>query len=627
MRLRRSPAEIRFRLAQEAWNFRGFLFPPQPAAPLDSFTRLFPDPPEPEEVLRSVPAYCETLSSLAGAIANGQMPLLGTNVPFDGTPEQDWRRDLLNSSSAGRPDYFRRIPYLNAAAVGDHKVIWELSRHQHLVLLAQAAHLNSGQKQYPSQKQWLAALECQLASWWRANPFHRGINWASALEVAFRALSWIWILHLVGGRLQETTRRTLLNSLFQHASHLAHNLSIYFAPNTHLMGEAVCLHAIGCMLPQAPHADEWRRLGAHWVERCIQDQVLEDGAHFEQSSYYHLYSIDFFLLHALLNPGVSAWYRQRLQRMCELLAAITDRDGSFPLLGDDDGGRLFHPFGNRRFFPRATLTAASCFFDQPSWRFTPDDYAEIGLWWMGPQPPVPASAVKPRSCGVFGDSGLVAGGDDRLQIVFTAKAFGSGTAGHSHAHALHFVARLDQRDLLLDSGTFTYVGDWDTRNRFRSSAAHNTIRIDSMDQGTPVNPFRWGPGRWEGRLVEAFSEPGRLALTAELTDPEKLFRISRKVTWSSGEPLVCDDTIQGPAGEHLIEQFWQLPADAIWEDQARMVRWPGGATLEVSREGAASLTRGEVSGALYHRMPSQTLRLEIRSRLPLHLVTVLHPAR
>jgi hypothetical protein len=31
-----------------------------------------------------------------------------------------------------------------------------------------------------------------------ANPFLRGINWASALEVAFRALSWAWIWTLAG---------------------------------------------------------------------------------------------------------------------------------------------------------------------------------------------------------------------------------------------------------------------------------------------------------------------------------------------------------------------------------------------------------------------------------------------
>jgi hypothetical protein len=35
------------------------------------------------------------------------------------------------------PNYFRRIPFLDTSRAGDHKIIWELNRHQHLVVLAQ----------------------------------------------------------------------------------------------------------------------------------------------------------------------------------------------------------------------------------------------------------------------------------------------------------------------------------------------------------------------------------------------------------------------------------------------------------------------------------------------------------
>src|SRR5207244_5079925 len=135
------------------------------------------------------------------------------------------------------------------------------------------------------------------------------------------------------------------------------------------------------------------------------------------------------------------------------------------------------PFGDRRLFPRATLTAASFFLDEPAWRFQPEDYAEAGLWILGHQAGekfgVPCQ-LRARETGVFPESGFLSGGDSRRHIVFTAKAFGTGSAGHSHAHALHFILRSDQQDLLIDSGTFTYVGNRDLRNRFRNTAAHNT---------------------------------------------------------------------------------------------------------------------------------------------------------
>src|ERR1035437_4461197 len=40
------------------------------------------------------------------------------------------------------------------------------------------------------RREYLDEAFRQIESWLDANPFLHGINWASALEVAFRALSW-----------------------------------------------------------------------------------------------------------------------------------------------------------------------------------------------------------------------------------------------------------------------------------------------------------------------------------------------------------------------------------------------------------------------------------------------------
>ena len=109
-------------------------------------------------------------------------------------PHIDWHRDYRNGKTSGN-DYFRRIPYLDMESVGDHKWIWELNRHQHLIVLAQA-HLLTGRYEFISE------IEEELTSWLAQNPFVRGINWVSALEVAFRALS-VWIDLLTGDRLRD----------------------------------------------------------------------------------------------------------------------------------------------------------------------------------------------------------------------------------------------------------------------------------------------------------------------------------------------------------------------------------------------------------------------------------------
>src|SRR5262249_31347011 len=146
-------------------------------------------------------------------------------------------RDYVHGISSGLP-YCRRSPYLDLRQVGDHKVVWELNRHQHLVLLAQAFL-------FTEERAFLDEAFRELESWLEANPFLRGINWASALEVAFRALSWIWLWSMAGEQMPQPLRERFLTALFRHGCFLEHNLSVYFSPNTHLLGEVVALHALG----------------------------------------------------------------------------------------------------------------------------------------------------------------------------------------------------------------------------------------------------------------------------------------------------------------------------------------------------------------------------------------------
>jgi len=189
---------------QEAGNLVMLVSPPQ--LPRGTETPV-PKPVPPDD-------------QLAHMLLEHRFPLLGTVI--DTGPKIDWRRDYLHNISSGL-DYFRRIPYLDFTRVGDHKVIWELNRHQHLPIL-------TGRREY------LEEAFRQLDSWLRENPFQRGINWCSALEVAFRALSWARFWQFAGAHMPPDLSDRFLTSLYQHGRHLELNLSIYFSPNTHLLG-------------------------------------------------------------------------------------------------------------------------------------------------------------------------------------------------------------------------------------------------------------------------------------------------------------------------------------------------------------------------------------------------------
>src|SRR5579863_5617624 len=198
----RSPREIAFRLGQEVRNLQLVAFPPKCHADAGWPLTGLPDPASIAQQLRSTEFATRVLQTAEEVLAH-RFPLLG--FALDTGPDIEWRRDYVAQLSTGT-QYFRLIPYLDAKRAGDHKNIWELNRHQHLVLLAQAFRLTE-------QRQYLDEIGTELDSWFEANPVQRGINWASALEVAFRSLSWMWVDHLAGEYLGEERRGRLHQGL------------------------------------------------------------------------------------------------------------------------------------------------------------------------------------------------------------------------------------------------------------------------------------------------------------------------------------------------------------------------------------------------------------------------------
>ncbi len=536
----RRPAEIAFRLRQELANLYLWRLPP----PL---TREPKRPPLPDaapviERLRPTAFPAEVLR-LADEVLRHHIPIFGGVI--DTGPEIQWRRDYVHKVETGTP-YFRSVPYLDFIRSGDHKYIWELNRHQHLVILAQAFRF-SGERAY------LEEAQRQVESWLAANPFLRGINWASALETAFRALSWIWLDHLAGEWLPAAFRQSLLTALYRHGCFLEKNLSIYFSPNTHLIGEAAALHTLGLLYPEFPRSARWCARAGELLEAEMEAQVLADGSHMEQSAYYHVYALDFFLWHAV-RAKTSARFRDKLGRMADYLDALLGAAGRLPLIGDDDGGRVFHPYGARTAFGPATLATCAVRLERPEWIRSAEDLAEQAAWWIGepalnctPAPRAQASSRLFPNAGVA----IMTAGD--VQIVAKAGGFGAHSAGHSHSDVLSFVCRRGTRELLIDPGTYTYMADAEWRNRFRGSAAHNTIRIDGADQAEAAGPFRW-QNLPEVGVREWVSTPDRDSLDAHCRYNGFLHR--RRWVFLKPDLLLVLDQIEGPPGEHLVEQFW-----------------------------------------------------------------------
>lgn len=609
----RSPAEIAYRVRQETANLKLWLAPPRLAVDAADAKAPLAGLPEPRCIaaaLRGTPFAAE-LEQRAEEILHGRYRLLGLNLELEREPR--WRQDPVCGVETGLP-YFRRVPYLDASRAGDHKLVWELNRHQHLTLLAQAFVVCE-------RREFFEELLRQWESWIEQNPFQRGINWASALEVGIRALAWIWIYHLIGDRMTTIQRRRFLGELYRHGRHLETNLSFYFSPNTHLLGEGVALHGLGTLLPALPGSARWAELGGRVVRNELRRQVQADGAHFEQSVYYHVYALDLFLLHYILDRRGEEFHRI-LDLMAEYLHAMMGPQRRLPLIGDDDGGRLFFPSVSPEHYGRATLATCGQLLGRPEWAKDPEDALRQAIWWLGPARRLDSAQAAGRGAkGVrdaaelappgesvvreslrkqvreveetrlFSDSGSVVWSRGEFWVLIQAGGFGVLRAGHSHSHALSMIARLGDEDLLIDPGTFTYTGEPRWRRWFRSSAAHNTVRVNGLDQAPQNGPFSWA-----GKPLVAieFWQPSpcepRLAACCRYHEAEVRHR--RYFAMSGEDVLFVLDEIRGP-GRAMCEQFWH-PGGAVQQLSERAFRIGSRAQLVLTHP--ASLEEGGQNG-------------------------------
>src|SRR5205823_4407918 len=207
------------------------------------------------------------------------------------------------------------------------------------------------------------------------NPPKLGINWASSLEIAFRSIAWLWALQFFKESPSLTTdlRLRMQKFLYLNALHLETYLSTYFSPNTHLTGEALGLYYLGTLLPEFRCAARWRSGGKQILLGELHRHVKADGVYFEQSSYYHRYTADFYahlsILARLNGDAVGPELQAKYAALLHHLMHLTRPDGSTPLFGDDDGGR-FLPLDERNVNDfRAALSTGAVLLARPDYKY------------------------------------------------------------------------------------------------------------------------------------------------------------------------------------------------------------------------------------------------------------------
>jgi hypothetical protein len=614
-----SPAEMAWRARDQAvqatWTRRqvrsvqALAGPPSPGVP--RFRSVLP-----AGAAAQVPEQARAaLLDAAGRLMKGEWEVLG--VTRTDLVQPDWFTDPVTGRRSDPGRYSFRVDHRSQEQTGNIKQVWEISRLQHLTLLATAWYLTR-------EEDYAGRVASQLRSWFRENPFLSGVHWTSGIELGIRLISLAWIRRLlddwpgVTGLFEDD--RLAVQQIRWHQQYLATFRSRGSSSNNHVIAEAAGQLAASCAFGWFPESERWRRTSAALLERELVHNTFPSGIGRELAADYQTFVAELGFL-AAVEAGASGYPAstvtwERLTALVDSAAALVDERSQPPRQGDSDEGRgllLDAPVPNR--WPAVFALGE----------------ALVGRldWW----PPSPAGAESTLAGALASGTRNIPGrpgrrpdrfADAGITLLRSDPADGPeiwcrcdggphgflSIAAHAHADALSAEVRYGGVDILADPGTYCYHGDPPWRSYFRSTIAHNTVELAGQNSSAEGGPFLW-VRHARATEIEAADRGETASWTAEhdgyaSLDPAATHRRSVRLD-RVRRCIEIEDEIRG--GRHDLRLAFHCgpEVEAELDGALAVLHWPqpgshgpaaSGGRLELPAQLQWSLHRGETDPIL-----------------------------
>jgi hypothetical protein len=323
--------------------------------------------------------------------------------------------------------------------------------------------------------------------------------------ISLRGINWIKFLSLYSIQNAEIN-----GSLYAQYRILEKNLEYHLFGN-HLLENAFSL-LFGAFFFQE---QQWFEKSRRLLDEQLNEQILDDGGHFELSPMYHQILLDRLLDGINLLQNNRCFSRQdelleflveKALAMLNWLQAMTFSNGSVPFLNDavdDIAPKTHHLF----------------------------DYASrLEL------------KIDTLQLLHLTDSGYRRRNSSAYECMVDIGAIGPGyIPGHAHADSLNFVLSVDGMPFIVDTGISTYEKN-SRRDEERSTTAHNTVVVNGMNSSDVWGGFRVGQ-----RAETVIIDDNEQVVSAEHDGYKKSGVIHRREWQFHEETIVITDSIKGEA--------------------------------------------------------------------------------
>lgn len=477
--------------------------------------------------------------------------LLGSGN-FQFNDKMPWNSDFVSGYTWPEKYYkiINKYPVFTLKKNIDYKLPWELSRCQHLPVLGLAYSIMNEDK-------YAEDIVRQVENWIENNPYKRGINWFVSMEVAIRAINWIWTYQLIKNAtvLTEDFNKTFLNCLYLHGRYISENLEENSRGN-HLFADLIGLIYLGFFF-DTEEAKSWEEKGYKRLYQEI-DYQFKDGVHYEQSTNYHFLVTEFVASAILLaqanDLNVPDRILKQYEKILEFIMHYTRTDGTAPIVGDADDGRLYKTFVDDINDHRYLLNIGAILFNRADFKAAYSDFNPMSYLLLGDDGFKKFQSITPEETGAksiaYPETGFFISRHKDIYLLIKA-----GTqqkpemTAHLHNDIFSFVLSIGNKNILIDPGTYVYARDPAWRNKFRGTAYHNTVMIDGFEQNRFFKPIKFHPRLFGLKSYDTFTK----ILKWETTSDFDLFEAEHYGYKKLKDPVVHRRRIYFDKKEEQIE--------------------------------------------------------------------------
>lgn len=611
------------------------------AAQKSACIRLLAPPTQFERTIPEVREHLGEVIREADRIVSGERFLFGKSIRITGPGDY-----CVNPFSSRQLDP-RSALVLDSGIFGQRdeiRMLWELNRCHHMVKLGQAWAV-TGNTHY------VEALMDDLRLWNTGNELGRTLNWNCPMEAAVRLINWLCAASLCLSCISWTSEfhHGFMSWVEDHVSFILGNLEQWGKKTqNHYFSDLVGIIA-GLTFSGATAADSpILNYAVEEFQKSLEWQVYSDGVSFENSFGYQCLMTELASLGTefcvLAGYSINAKSRARLERMETFLASIATSGGDVPHVGDSDDGRVL---------------ALGTYFGSSGWLRRPDSLRALvqtavdsGLaseesvpesTWRAPRPPKGSGVAGvrlpvPTSSAAFADGGIYVLRSPRIRCVALCAPTGlPGIGSHRHNDALSYLVHIDNKPVVIDSGTYCYLFSEKWRQYYRQTQAHNCLSFDGVQQADYQGSFCLANDDMQMTVREWHVSDNHAYLEVLNEGYSRRTGLTHSRTWDLyDDTLYIRDQVLG-SGKHQIDWYMHLDYASSW----RLVKQDDGHFLAVSdiaelRTGLASpkasleahLEWAELSESFHQVRLHPVIHLWVRDvEVPLALSVKISPRR